>query len=213
MKFSDLHNPAAASKLIREFHKRFSSKVCLAPTTDCDGPIIAAHTLSVEGMLRPISRNRHVYTIEADLFNPQNGRPTKLALRGLRNTSVFNGFCTKHDKALFAPIEDMPFICSQEQLFLHAYRATAKEYYLRQRAAKSLVTPEAVGEIHGLAGDVELQTSAEALAVQTAWLLGAKDIELAKAKLDQYHSEAAWNRVMTTVIPFAKIPTLICNFV
>jgi hypothetical protein len=80
---------------------------------------------------------------------------------------------------------------------------------LRQRAAKSLVTPEAVGEIHGLAGDVELQTSAEALAVQTAWLLGAKDIELAKAKLDQYHSEAAWNRVMTTVIPFAKIPTLI----
>ena len=152
--------------------------------TNCEGPVISAHTLSVECMLRPISKNGHVYAIEFDLFNPQNGRPTKLALKGLRETSVFNGFCAKHDKDLFAPIEDQPFICSQEQLFLHAYRATAKESYLKRKQAESLVTPEVFKEIHGMPADMELQLSPDALLAQAASLLGAEDIERTKAKLD-----------------------------
>jgi len=65
--FSDLKNPAAAAEAIKDFQKRFSAGVCLSPTGGCGGGIIAAHTLSAEGMLRPISRDGHVYAIKTNL--------------------------------------------------------------------------------------------------------------------------------------------------
>jgi hypothetical protein len=63
VKFSDLKNPAAASAVIEDFKKRFSTKVCLSPTGGCSGGIISAHTLSAEAMLRPIARDGHVYAV------------------------------------------------------------------------------------------------------------------------------------------------------
>jgi hypothetical protein len=78
-------------------------------------------------------------------------------LKGIANTSVFNGFCSKHDKNLFAPIEDEPFICKPDQLFLHAYRAVAKESYLKPRQAESLPTLEDIRAIHEIPEDVAMQ--------------------------------------------------------
>lgn len=213
MKFSDLHDPAAAAKLIQEFKQRFSSKVCLAPSKDCEGGIISAHTLSVEAMLRPISRDGHVYALDVDLFNPPNGVPVKVALKGLRDTSVFNGFCAKHDKELFAPIENEHFICSAKQLFMHAYRAVAKECYVKRRQADFTIPIETMRKIHGWADDLKLEESPETLLIKAVSLLGAEEIEGVKSKLDQYYIESSWSRVVTTVVPFSKSPTILCNFV
>jgi hypothetical protein len=211
VKFSDLKNPAAASAVIKDFKKRFSTKVCLSPIGGCSDHIIAAHTLSVEAMLRPVARDGHVYAVKHNFYNPTE--PTTIGLLGIRETSVFNGFCAAHDKALFSPIEDHPFSCTPQQLFTHAYRAIAKESYLKRKQSESLPSPDAVKEIRGLPKELELQHSDDALLWMAASLRGAEEIERAKAEMDKHLVASDWWRVRTTVIPFAKPPTVVCNFV
>ena len=56
-------------------------------------------------------------------------RPQRL---GVRRASTFTGFCSKHDDAVFAPLEKQPFTGAPEQCFLLAYRALARELHLKQ---------------------------------------------------------------------------------
>jgi hypothetical protein len=211
MKFSDLKNPTAASAVIKDFQKRFSAKVCLAPTGGCSGGIISAHTLSAEGMLRPISRDGHVYAVKTNIYNPI--APATIGLLGIRDTSVFNGFCATHDKTLFSPVEDQPFACTPQQLFTHAYRAIAKEMYLKRRQAESMPSPDDVKEIHGLPNELGLHFSEDALLSMAASLRGAEELERTKTEMDKHLVAGDWRRVMTTVIPFSRAPTVVCSFV
>ena len=145
----DFPNTKAAYQALDDFCKRFETKACLSPTADCDGRIVSAHTLAVESVLRPISRNAHVYTPQRAVYNiVESGDFGQLVLKGIRDTSVFNGFCAKHDNAIFAPIEDGQFICTYNQLFLYAYRAVAYECYMRRQRCESLMTPDTFRAIH-----------------------------------------------------------------
>ena len=184
----------------------------MSPSQDCQGPVISAHTLSVEAALRPLSRNGRVYAIDTNLFARDEQHVVNLALLGIRDTSVFNGFCQKHDRVLFAPIETVPFTCTPEQCFLHAYRATAKECYLKRKQAENRPSPEKVKAIHGIPSTTALEFSAFALAHQAASLRGAEDVERTKARLDQIFLHKDWHRLCTTVIPFSSQPGLACNF-
>src|SRR5882724_7939525 len=106
MNLGDLKNPRADEAAFKAHRRKFSAKVCLAPdTSGCGGGIISAHTLSLKAMLTPIARAGHVYTPVAELFRPTGDAPVQFKLKGLRDTSVFNGFCSVHDAALFDPIE------------------------------------------------------------------------------------------------------------
>ncbi len=212
MNIGDLPNPKAAADLIRSFRKRFSAKKCMAPTQDCQGPVISAHTLSAESMLRPIARDGHVYAVETDLFTANADGATRLVLKGIRDTSVFNGFCAKHDRDLFAPIETVAFMCTPEQCFLHAYRAVAKECYLKRKQAETQPSPETIKAIHNLPDELNLQPSDFALLHQAGSLRGAEEIERLKAKMDSIFQQNDWRRLCTTIIPFADRPGLVCNF-
>lgn len=212
MDFKDLHDPSKAAELLKEFKQSFKTKVCLSPypNSDCNGKIISAHTLSVSSMLRPISRNSHVYSLKVNLPPKQGEKPALIELCGINDTSVFNGFCQKHDKELFAPIEDKPFICSKEQLFLHAYRAVAKESYLKRKQAESLPTPEEIQKIHGL-GE-ELVYSRNAILYQIGSLRGAIDIENLKSRMDSYLLNEDYGRLVTEVIEFECQPPISTSF-
>lgn len=212
MKFSDLHNPRAAADSIKAFRTRFSASVCLAPEKNCQGRIVAAHTLSVQAMLRPIARDGLVYTVDSDLFHSGEGNPTRMVLKGIKETSVFNGFCSHHDKRLFSPIEDRPFICSPEQLFTHAYRAVAKESYLKRKQAEGFPSPEIFKEIHGLPKEKAVILSEEAQLHIAASLRGAEDIEHLKAKMDAIWLAKDWRRLVTLVVPFSNPPKIVCSF-
>jgi hypothetical protein len=213
MEFSEIPNPKAAADAIKDFNRRFSAKVCLSASKDCNGPIVSAHTLSVGTMLRPISKHGKVYALRADLYAKTEDGPAKIALRGINETSVFNGFCAKHDKQLFAPIEDFRFTCSREQLFLYAYRAITKESYLKRKQAESMLSLETFREIHNLPKETDVQFSPEALLYQAASLRGAEEIERLKARLDQLYLTKDFSRLCTTIIPFGSVPGLVCNFV
>ncbi len=214
MNLGDLHNPEAARKVIADARKRFGKKTCLAPDrTACSGPIVAAHTLSAEAMLRPISRAGYVYMPSYKLIRAPQEDAIDFRLKGIRDTSVFNGFCAHHDKQLFAPIEDQPFVCSPEQLFLHAFRAVAKESYLKRSQADTTLTHEQIANIHGLPEDAQTEVGHMMELHQAVAAIGAEEIETLKARLDKIYCAQDWSRLVSTIIPFKKTPTVVANFV
>ena len=105
-------------------------------------------------------------------------------------------------------------MCNTQQLFMHAFRAIAKESYLKRKQAEVPFLPVAViKNIHGLPKELEIQLSDDALLLQAASLRGAEEIERTKVVMDKYLVQSDWRRIMTTIIPFKKPPTVVCSFV
>jgi hypothetical protein len=91
-------------------------------------------------------------------------------------------------------------------LFTHAYRAIAKESYLNRQKAEFLLSPDVLKKTPGLSEELEL-SGADLL-----FLRSAEEFDRAKAEMDKHLVAGDWGRVMTTVIPFSKPPTVVCNF-
>lgn len=207
MSIADLPNPKAAAELIEKFRKRFSSKVCMAPHSDHEGPVISAHTLSVEAMLRKIAVDGHVYVAAQAKRLARDTFPIEVQKKGLRDVTVFNGFCQKHDRDLFACLELEPFRFQRQQLFMLAYRAVARECYLKRKQYESLPSPDDYAKIHGI--DQKLQLSDAALVFQAASLAGAEDAEGLKSSFDKHLLVKGWDRVVSRAILFPTTPTVL----
>ncbi|MCA8503724.1 SEC-C domain-containing protein [Burkholderia multivorans] len=109
---------------------------CMVPSAlvhECAKGTINAHTISRSGSLKAIVRDGKVYSYKFTLQNIDKGNGRMIPeLTGWRDASTFPGFCSHHDKAMFAPLEDVPFQRTKEQCFLLAYRAIARELYTKQ---------------------------------------------------------------------------------
>lgn len=209
MPLSEIHNPQAAAELISKFRKRFSTKVCMAPQQDHEGAIVSAHTLSVQSMLRKIAVDAHVYTVGQAKRMGRDTFPIEVQRRGLRDVTVFNGFCQKHDQELFSCLDDEPFRFARKQSFMLAYRAVARECYLKRKQYESLPSPEEFAAMHGIKGKVEL--SDVAAIYQAASLRGAEDVEALKASFDKHLVSESWDRVITRAILFPTTPTVLAT--
>lgn len=210
MGISELPNPSAAAKSIELFRKNFKQKTCLAPPgTKCSGKIISAHTLSASSMLRPLSRNNHVYTPQYDIYGKEK---PGFVLKGIKETSTFFGFCSSHDKSLFSPIEDEDLVCSNKQVFLHAFRAVAREQYIKSKQADNFPKIEDVKEAYN-AKDEKWTYTDRALLFLLGSKKGAEEIGRLKKKLDLFYVNSDWKSLKTTIIPLSKQPTITCNFV
>lgn len=210
--FSSIPNPAAAAKAIQDFQKDFNAKQCMVGNEHCSKKIIAAHTLSKEAMLRPISVDGHVYTLANNLYNSMAGQPMDFKRMGISDTSVFNGFCSTHDKDLFRCFEDEPFGCTHEQLFMIAYRSVAKETYLKAKQANSMLSPEVVKTIHGIDESVDVQYSSEATWFVEASLRGYEDLKAVFERLENARSSCDWQMLRHTVVPFKNRPIIAATF-
>jgi len=200
----------AVGQLIADFNKRYQTKVCLAPHAQHDGPIVSAHTLSVEAALRPISREGRVYAVRQQLSSDKEKFPISLELRGLRDVSVFNGFCRGHDRDLFACLETTPLVFSAEQVFMLAYRAVARESYYKRKQLESFPSPERYAAVHGLTEPVQFSKEAENYVAQM--LAGAEDIERLTGRFDGLLLAKNWNRLVTRVLVFPEKPSLSVSF-
>ena len=207
MSLSDLPNPKAAAELINQYRKRFSAKVCMAPHPDHEGSVISAHTLSVEAMLRRIAVDSHVYVAAQAKRMARDSFPIEVQRKGLREVTVFNGFCQKHDRDLFACLELEPFRFRRQQSFMLAYRAVARECYLKRKQYESLPSPEDYAAIHGI--KEQLEFSDATLVFQAASLTGAEDAEKLKSSFDKHLLNEAWDRVVTQAILFPSTPTVL----
>jgi hypothetical protein len=102
-----------------------------ASRATCSPKIVRAHTLQRASVLGRIAdAQKHVLTFCPPSYDRQGVLiPTTI---GWQEASTFRGFCQVHDASLFAPIETKPFIATEEQCFLLAYRAACHELHQKQ---------------------------------------------------------------------------------
>lgn len=123
------------SEALEATRKSRSARGCQSPPTmheSCSGDPIKSHSISKALGLNRIAEAGHVLGLKHDIstLRKNNGR-AKLAKIGVNRMSVFPGFCSVHDKSLFAPIEDQPFAATPEQCALLSYRALAREHHTK----------------------------------------------------------------------------------
>lgn len=132
-----IQEPHSISRLISELRAKIFHKECMHPDASnsaCGKKIIDAHTIQKKGPLKSIADgSNHVYCFRKD----QTGNDTVLRL-GWQKASTFKGFCDKHDKEMFSPIEDELYQGSKKQSFIAGYRAVALEYFKKISVVKGL---------------------------------------------------------------------------
>lgn len=112
----------------------FGKRYCLHASagTDCSGDIIKAHTIQRNGGLSRIAQNGKVYTFDPGTATLVKTGHLSARLIGVGLASTFTGFCGRHDDTAFEPVEKHPFIGTEEQIFLLAYRAICRELFYKR---------------------------------------------------------------------------------
>jgi len=123
-----------------DFMNSLKHKVCKVPNElkhECSDKIIKAHTISKGANLKHIARDAKVYGMKGNMLDIEgDSNPVKLELVHINQASIFYIFCSKHDKELFSPLEDVEFTFSDEQIFLLSYRIVAKALYLKEQQVR-----------------------------------------------------------------------------
>lgn len=173
-------------------------------TKGCAGGTINAHTVSRSGSLGAIARNSHTYSYKLSVegLNKSGGKilPT---LIGWREASTFPGFCSTHDKALFAPLEDEPFTGSAQQSFLLAYRIVARELYTKLGSSLQSDFRDALASSNAPLSDL---VSAMNLGVN----IGLRDAERHKERYDKVLENSNWGSVRAVLFRFNTIFPIQC---
>jgi len=119
--------------------KAFSQKKCCARDVglgDCDGSVVKAHTVSRGPNLTKIAKEGHVLHYVASISDMnKNGGMLSVKKIGIKNASVFHGFCSKHDRELFSCIENEVFTGRPDQCLAVAYRTMSRELYGKDAGA------------------------------------------------------------------------------
>jgi hypothetical protein len=138
--------PVPPTKWVFTQHQQriLESKECLAGLHGrdvCNGKIVRAHIIPRSQLLQIATRGR-VHAVPTRLSAVMQMQHSAFEARdiGAREFSVVNCFCARHDKALFAPLEDRPLTFSREQLTLLHYRAIAAEAYQRRNQEEGAAT-------------------------------------------------------------------------
>lgn len=106
-------------------------KQCLYPGCESTD-IIRAHVFQNNGVLSELAVNNKV-------FMPKGrGLSNQFTINEFSRSqaTTFTGFCGKHDKSLFQPIEDEDWQLSDESIFLFTYRTFASQMHAKQEEAK-----------------------------------------------------------------------------
>lgn len=184
----------------------FGAKECVVPDelkSQCSGDIVRAHTVPKSGSLKRISREGHAYTFMPNVQSlDRTGGRVVAELRGVNRASTFTGFCAFHDKTLFSPVEDGPMQFSGTQCFLLAYRAMAREFFLK-RAQRSLLA-ESMPPRGCLGRLLGSRMTAGVLA-------GDRDIQRHKTGFDRTLTAEAFDEVRSYIITFEQTPTVMAS--
>jgi len=114
-------------KVLNNKIKKGKIKECLLKETgECQGKIISAHSIQNNRYLNKISKKGKVIIIKIE------NNEVKFLEEGRKRFSVFTGFCQKHDKEIFQPIEDIDYISSDEQKYLYVFRSLAREFHTKK---------------------------------------------------------------------------------
>lgn len=128
-KIKDPKKTSYFNRKLKELKENANTNECLFKDEgNCEEKIIKAHSIQNNKFLKKIARNGDVFYIHSYITNEDNLK-FDFCKEGRNKFSTFRGFCKKHDKTIFSPIEDCDYSNSSEKNFLFAFRALAKEIY------------------------------------------------------------------------------------
>jgi len=200
-------------EVVKEGRKLFSTKDCLAPNAmkvDCSGTIVKAHTVPRSGSLQQIARNGHVYSFIPSLENMIKYQDRLQAeLVGINRASTFTGFCSEHDNTIFSKVEKQSFLGSQEQCFLLAYRALAREIYTK----KALVSSSNIRQQADRGKSLEQQYTIQVWnsLIDVGASAGLRDIEYYKTMYDKVLLSGDFSSVRAYIIELDSSPPIMCS--
>ena len=130
-------------KFLKKIEKNTQIAECIWDEKDeCFGKIVQAHSIQNNRFLKKISKDGNIFEFSLGV-SEDNSLMSSFKKIGRKSFSTFRGFCQKHDKELFQPIEDKDYSETQEQNFLFAFRAFAKEFHTKKQVSltyKNLIT-------------------------------------------------------------------------
>lgn len=193
------------NEIIKAFKKADKSIGCLYQgRSKCKNKAISSHTLQRKNVLDKISVDNHVYSFELDYYGKEQIKPK---YNGLKNASVFPGFCNKHDSMLFDKIENGNFVLNNESAFLLAYRSLCREYFHKVRGIEILSFAKNLDKGKSLEEQVQFQYS---LRIHRQMSLnGLKDFEFYKKKYDKMLLNKNYDAVKYLAIEIHELPMLL----
>jgi len=196
-----------------EFRKAYSARICLAPEEwkhDCSNQISKAHTVSKAGSLERIARTGHVYAFVPSLENLRKNKGLLVPeLYGINRASTFTGFCSKHDDAIFAPLEKTIFSGTPEQCFLIGYRALARENFTKQAAFSLIEFRRELDRGKPLSHQIDIQTLN--LLYELGLSAAVKDNEYYKRIYDDVLINRKFGDVRAYIVETENIPPVMCS--
>ncbi|AXY23286.1 SEC-C motif protein [Komagataeibacter saccharivorans] len=152
---------------VQAHRKAFQKKACWARDVglgQCHGTIIRAHTVSKGPNLSRIANNGHVlhYSATASDFKKTGG---KLGFKsiGIKDASVFSGFCAHHDRTLFSCIENEPYSGRADQNLTVAYRTLSRELFGKDATSELRTILRNADKGQDLQAQIMLQTAIQCL--------------------------------------------------
>src|SRR5690606_29349823 len=109
-----------------------------------------------------------------------------------------------HDKRLFEPLEDRPFVGSKEQCFLIAYRSIAKEIHAKLNSAKQ-------GDLRMAHAVNSAAKRAAVAAFNNGVALATRDLKRHKSRYDKVLINKDWSKVHGLLIEFNGIFPIQCT--
>ena len=194
--------------------REFSTKSCGAPDAlkaNCSKQIAKADTVPKSGSLERIARNGHVYSFVPSFqdLTKNNGRLVPV-LNGINYASTFTGFCSKHDDAIFAPIEKTHFSGTPEQCFLLGFRSLAREEYTKQAQAASVARLRQQAD-RGRSKGEQSAIQRFLFSYNTGIAAGVRDTNYYKSKYDQILVQRQFDVVRAYIIEIDGPPTVMCS--
>jgi hypothetical protein len=205
--------PIQLWQIDKEFKRVLEQRQCLAPSAwrqSCSPQMSRAHTVPRSGSLARIARDGHVYSFRVRVQDlVKTGRVITPQLLGINKASTFTGFCSGHDRSIFAPIETLPFEATPEQCFLLHYRAFVREFFVKHAMASF----QQVVRFMDRGRPVEQQGWIQELAAvsELGYSLAAKDSAALKAVCDDILVTRSFHRTRAYVIQLREVPPVMCS--
>lgn len=210
----DKQEPLKHWDVNKQFNNIHSRQVCSSPESfheECAGKIIRAHTVPKSSSLKAIAKDGHVLGLKMSFesIRKNKGEP-KLESIGINHASTFNGFCKNHDDLIFAPLEKHRFQNTEQQCFLLAYRAFAKEFYAKEGAMQLSSLRHKTDRGKSVEAQMEIQTNNFLTEIGT--LAAMEDLKYHKGYFDQVIESSDFSSIRAVIFTFKETPpVMVCG--
>lgn len=198
-------------KMLDELRKGYCSHPAPSPDSPCSTTITKAHTVQKKGGLTAIAEAGHVLTVKPIMKEmiKTGGNPQPRRI-GVKLASVFPGFCSNHDSALFKPIEGKSLTLNTETSFLFSYRAVAYERFSKEAEHRNTLNMREADRGMPFWKQAAIQSTLYDLLAGVE--LGKRDVKRLKDQFDQQLISGSHNDFHFVAIRFDSIlPIVACG--